>query len=156
MLKETYMQHAIDLYHSEQQKDSPMSLQKVCQTIEQRCFAETKKKIKISDSTLHRRIHSGRSHTQAKEEQRWLNDTEVDILIHEVIYWAERGLPLDHKRLKEHADEIARARHGDAFPAEGVGKWPWITHEPEQSIPILTSTISSFLARLLKEKVVAM
>lgn len=51
-----------------------------------------------------------------------MNDQEEEVLINEVIYWAERGFPLDHRRLKEHADEIARARHGDKFPEGGVGK----------------------------------
>ncbi|KII85726.1 hypothetical protein PLICRDRAFT_145598, partial [Plicaturopsis crispa FD-325 SS-3] len=33
-----------------------------------------------------------------------------------------RGFPLSHRRLKEHVDEICRARLGSKFPATGVGK----------------------------------
>jgi hypothetical protein len=32
------------------------------------------------------------------------------------------GFGLDHRRLKEHVDEICRARHGLKFPPTGVGK----------------------------------
>ncbi|THV02099.1 hypothetical protein K435DRAFT_817878 [Dendrothele bispora CBS 962.96] len=63
--------------------------------LEQECLQETKKRIKVSETTLHDR---------------------------EVSFYAERGFPLDHKRLKEHADAIARARHVDNFPEAGVGK----------------------------------
>ncbi|KAJ7179995.1 hypothetical protein C8R43DRAFT_848834, partial [Mycena crocata] len=35
---------------------------------------------------------------------------------------ADRGFPLSHCRLKEHVDEIARARWGAKFPVDGVGK----------------------------------
>ncbi|KAJ3831389.1 hypothetical protein F5878DRAFT_522648, partial [Lentinula raphanica] len=69
---------------------------KVCRAVEAECFEVTKKKITLSDSTLHRRVHNGRSHAEAKQEQRWLNNEETEVLINEVIYYAERGFPLDH------------------------------------------------------------
>lgn len=121
-LKEEYMQLALQRYRGEQAKEDGLSLIGVCRALEAECLRERGKVIKLSDSTLQRRTKGGRSHTEAKEEQRWLNNEEVEILINEVVYWAERGFPLDHRRLKEHADEIARARHGDSFPEEGVGK----------------------------------
>ncbi|KAJ3804138.1 hypothetical protein F5876DRAFT_653, partial [Lentinula aff. lateritia] len=94
----------------------------VCKAIEAQCFEEMKKMITLSDSTLHRRVHNGRSHAEAKEEQQWLNNAEEEVLINEVIYYAERGFPL-----KEHADQIAQARHGENFPVEGVRK-NWMSH----------------------------
>jgi hypothetical protein len=33
-----------------------------------------------------------------------------------------RGFPLCHRQLKEHVDEIVRARWGDKFPADCVDK----------------------------------
>ncbi|KAJ7024114.1 hypothetical protein C8F04DRAFT_881576, partial [Mycena alexandri] len=35
---------------------------------------------------------------------------------------ADRGFPLSHRRLKEHVDQLARARWGTGFPDDGVGK----------------------------------
>lgn len=49
-----------------------------------------------------------------KEEERVLID-----FIGEV---GNRGFPLSHQRLKEHIDEILRARLGDKFPHGGVGR----------------------------------
>lgn len=117
----------MNLYRDEQAKEKGMSLQKVCEAMERRCFQESQKKIKLSTSTLHDRLKGGRSHAEAHEKRRWLNDEETEVLINEVIYWADCGFPLDHRRLKEHTDAIACARHGDTFPDEGVGKC-WTEH----------------------------
>ncbi|KAJ3925137.1 MAG: hypothetical protein NXY57DRAFT_907430, partial [Lentinula lateritia] len=95
-LQEKYMQQAIQLYKESESTNKSLSYKKVCKAIEAQCFEETKKTITLSDSTLHRRVHNGRSHAEAKEEQRWLNDAEEEVLINEVIYYAERGFPLDH------------------------------------------------------------
>ncbi|KAJ4472051.1 hypothetical protein J3R30DRAFT_3230251, partial [Lentinula aciculospora] len=78
-----------------------------CKQAEEECFHEKWKKMILSSSALHRQIHRGQSHTEAKEEQHWLNNNEEAALVN----GGDRGFPLDHKRLKEHADEIARARH---------------------------------------------
>ncbi|KAJ3898072.1 hypothetical protein F5879DRAFT_776784, partial [Lentinula edodes] len=88
----------------------------VCKAIKAQCFEETKKTITLSDSTLHRQVHNGRSHTEAKEAQWWLNNAkEEEVLINEVTYDAKQEFPLNHKWLKEHADLIAQARHGEKF-----------------------------------------
>ncbi|KAJ3794295.1 hypothetical protein GGU11DRAFT_666382, partial [Lentinula aff. detonsa] len=113
---------AVTLYKNSQSSPNTLSLRKACKQAEEECFHEKKKKKILSSSALHRRIHGGRSHTEAKEEQHWLNNNEEAALVNEVIYWGDRGFPLHHKRLKEHADEIASTRHGDAFPVTGVGK----------------------------------
>ncbi|KAI0045573.1 hypothetical protein FA95DRAFT_1465332, partial [Auriscalpium vulgare] len=44
------------------------------------------------------------------------------IVVAYAISLAERGFPLNHKRIKEHVDEICRAKLGDKFPESGVGK----------------------------------
>ncbi|THU84611.1 hypothetical protein K435DRAFT_623867, partial [Dendrothele bispora CBS 962.96] len=97
-LKDQYMQRAIELYQAEQlkEKSKQLSLVGVCRLTEQQCFQETNKHIKLSDSTLHRRVNGGQSHAEAHEVQRWLNNDETEALIQEVIYYAERGFPLDH------------------------------------------------------------
>ncbi|KAF5392410.1 hypothetical protein D9757_002187 [Collybiopsis confluens] len=121
-LKEEYLLRAITLYKNAQSTPYTLSLRKVCRLAEEQCLQEKKKRVALSNSALHRRLHGGQCHREVKEGQRWLNNNEEEVLTNEVIYWGDRGFPLDHGRLKEHADEIARARHGDAFPATGVGK----------------------------------
>jgi hypothetical protein len=63
---------------------------------------------------------------EAHEEQKWLTSDEEWVVIDFAVECANRGFPLSHRRLKEHVDEIARARWGDKFPTDGVGK-QWMT-----------------------------
>jgi hypothetical protein len=51
---------------------------------------------------------------------------EERVVIDFAVECANCGFPLSHRRLKEHVDKIARARWGDKFPADGVGK-QWTT-----------------------------
>ncbi|KAJ7724118.1 hypothetical protein B0H16DRAFT_1786475, partial [Mycena metata] len=88
---------------------------------EAECLAQ-KKIVRLSKATLARRVKGGRSTREAHEEQKWLTSDEERVVIHAAIDYANRGFPLSHRRLKEHVDEIARARWGDKFPADGVGK----------------------------------
>lgn len=76
-LKEEYMQLALQCYREEQAKEDGLSLTGVCRALEAECLRERGKVIKLSDSTLQRCTKGGRSHTEAKEEQRWLNNEEV-------------------------------------------------------------------------------
>ncbi|KAJ7750640.1 hypothetical protein B0H16DRAFT_1230084, partial [Mycena metata] len=86
------------------------------------CLANTKKTIHLSKTTLHRRVNGGRSTREAHEDQKWLTIDEERVVIDFAIECANHSFPLSHRRLKEHVDEIARARWGDKFPADGVGK----------------------------------
>jgi hypothetical protein len=58
----------------------------------------------------------------SNEEKGWLLPEEVTTVISFAKEVANRGFPLNHKRLKEAADEICRGRLGDRFPPCGVGK----------------------------------
>jgi hypothetical protein len=127
-LRELYYKRAVKLFTDSQNApststspDATLSLAAACKAAEAECFAERKQIIRLSTSTLHRRIHGGRSTREAHEEQRWLNDAEERVVLDMVIDLANRGFPLSHRRLKEHVDEIARARSGDKFPEDGVG-----------------------------------
>lgn len=55
-------------------------------------------------------------------ERSWLLEVEVDEVIKYSIEVSEMGFGLDHWRLKEHVDEIARVQHGKKFPRRGIGK----------------------------------
>jgi len=52
----------------------------------------------------------------------WLTKQEADEVIKFTVEIAAWGHGLDHRRLKEHVDEICRARYGSTFPKEGVGR----------------------------------
>jgi hypothetical protein len=113
------MQHAIQLYQESLSK--PKSLRKFCQEME-KCLRETKKVVKLSKSTLLRRINGGRSIQEAHEERKWLSKEEEDTVVKYAIECANHNFPFSHQWIKEHIDEIACAYWGDAFPKGGIGK----------------------------------
>jgi hypothetical protein len=121
-LKETWMLRAIEIYSQEHRLPNPRSLETICRQAEAECFQLTKKVIKVSSSTLDRRAKGGQSHKEGHKGQRWLNNEENEAVLQDIVLHAQRGLPLTHRRIKEHVDEIARARHGNTFPETGVGK----------------------------------
>jgi hypothetical protein len=121
-LKETWMKRAVEIYLQEQQLPKPRSQKAICEQAEAECLRTTKKIVKLSSSTLDRRGKGGRSHREAHEERRWLNDEETDAVIQGIILNANRGFPPTHRRIKAHVDQIARTHHGDTFPESGVGQ----------------------------------
>ncbi|KAJ7032140.1 hypothetical protein C8F04DRAFT_886400, partial [Mycena alexandri] len=92
------------------------------QQAQRECLEQDKKHIKLTTSTLSRRLNGGVSKREAHEHESWLTAAEADTVISYAIACADRGFPLSHCRLKEHIDQIARARWGSRFPAAGVGK----------------------------------
>jgi hypothetical protein len=118
------MKRAIKIH--EELSGKPQSLAKICQQAEQECLLQTKKVVKLSTSTLSRHINGGRSIRDAHEQRKWLSKEETDAVVDYAINCANRGFPLSHKRIREHVNEIARARWGAKFPEEGVGK-QWTT-----------------------------
>jgi hypothetical protein len=95
--------------------------------MEEKCLRETKKVVKVSKSTLLRRINGGRSIREAHEGSKWLSKEEGDTVVKFAIECANRNFPFSHRRIKEHVDEIASARWGSTFPKGGVGK-QWTHH----------------------------
>jgi hypothetical protein len=86
------------------------------------CLEQDKNIIQLSKSTLQRRVTGGLSRRQGHEHESWITKVEADIVVTFTIECADRGFPLSHRRLKEHVDQLARARWGDRFPEEGMGK----------------------------------
>lgn len=121
-LREHYLQRAIQIYTEGRGSSSPPSLEDARKQAQRECVAETKKIIKFSKATVAQRVNGGRSTREAHEDKKWLTSDEERVVIDFAIDCANRGFPLNHRRLKEHVDEIARARWGDRFPAQGVGK----------------------------------
>jgi hypothetical protein len=120
--KETWLQRAIEIYHKERTSSTPLSLENICRQAEKECLEKTKQVVRLSSSTLDRRLKGGRGHKEAHEAQRWLTDEETEVVIQDIILNAGRGFPSVHHRIKEHVDGILHARLGDAFPETGIGE----------------------------------
>ncbi|KAJ7890343.1 hypothetical protein B0H13DRAFT_1458246, partial [Mycena leptocephala] len=125
--KDAIQARAVALYLHEQEKELEkgerrMSLRAVCKQIQAQHLTETGKDIKLDPRTLLRHVHGGKTLSTSNAEKGWLRPEEVDTVIKYATEVANRGFPLSHKRLKEAVDEICRARLGEAFPPDGVGK----------------------------------
>lgn len=126
-LTEEYMQLAINLYQTAQEHGAVdlgngkkgKGLLSICQKVMQDCYAQTKKQIKLTASTLRRRVNGGRNTTQMNTEKCLLTQEEERIMVNYAINQARRGFPPNQTRLHEHANEILTARLGPDFP--GVG-----------------------------------
>lgn len=94
----------------------------ICYNFETLYWQETDHKVRLCYQTLIRRIKGQPTRADRAEAQSWLREGEVDIIIGFVREMEQRGFPLSHRRLKEHVDEILRARLGAQFPKEGVGR----------------------------------
>ncbi|KAK6995700.1 hypothetical protein R3P38DRAFT_2567036 [Favolaschia claudopus] len=116
--RDTLMARAVVLYRLEQQKDLPpgekrMSLRAACRKVEGAYQVDTGKLISLGHNTLRRLAQGGKSKSQSNEDKGWLLPEEVETVIAFLIELANRGFPLNHKRLKEIVDEILRARLGE-------------------------------------------
>jgi hypothetical protein len=119
------MARAVTEYQAEQEKTGKKrGLRKICMDIQQAYLQETGKVIHINHCTLNNLAKGGQSLSDFNADKRWLSCGEEDILVSYILDNAQRGFPLSLTRLKEHADELIRAKHGAGgkFPAEGVGR----------------------------------
>ena len=118
------MARAVSAYLVELEKPyhSRRGLRTVCRDFEKLYFDEMGIRIPLSFVTLNRLASGGRTREEANEHRCWLTPTEEDIVATFTIKMGARGFPLSHRRLKEHVDQIARARLGSKFPTQGVGK----------------------------------
>lgn len=127
---------ALKIYHEEhQQMDSKgrLGLRKICKNAQQEYLAQTGIVVPVPNHNTLNNLAKGRTlpKAQVNAERGWLSEEEAETVIAYVIECAEVGFGLDHQRLKEHVDEICRARYGDKFPKEGVGK-QWTSRFIEQ------------------------
>ncbi|THU97085.1 hypothetical protein K435DRAFT_596849, partial [Dendrothele bispora CBS 962.96] len=94
----------------------------VCAEVEAEYRRKTNKRISLNHNTVRNLVKGGQLQREFNEEKSWLTREEAEEVITYVLECASWGHPLDHKRLKEHADELCRARLGSNFPECGVGK----------------------------------
>lgn len=128
-VKNNLMEQALALYQTEKSKpdgEKSASLRKVCQIISEDYYSRTGKRIKLDHNTLSRWEKGGTSLTDHNAAKSWLTHEEQLVIVEYVLEMARRGFPLSPKRLQEHAEKILRARLGDTFREEGLGK-NWAT-----------------------------
>ncbi|CAK5278846.1 unnamed protein product [Mycena citricolor] len=121
------MQRAVDLYLADQQRPlAPKERRKgtryFCEIVEEEFRAEYKRSIHLSHMTCSRWAKGKRSRANANAARSWLLPEEAETVLQYVEEMSIRGLPLDHEGLREVVEGILRARLGDDFPEEGLGK----------------------------------
>ncbi|KDR85856.1 hypothetical protein GALMADRAFT_234970, partial [Galerina marginata CBS 339.88] len=119
------MARAVALYQAEQQKPSTekkLGLRRICSIVEKEYYKETKKTVSLNHNTLRNLANGGKTLSEFNAEKSWLLEEEAEEVIAYTIELAAQGFGLDHRRLKEHVDEICRARLGSKFPEGGVGQ----------------------------------
>lgn len=119
------MDRAVKAYRLELKKPparQPKGARKICADFENLYRLETGLTVKLSHVTLIRLADGGRTLSEANAAKTVLKPEEVTIVIDYICELGDRGFPLSHKRLKEHAEEILRARLGNQFPEGGLGK----------------------------------
>ena len=114
---------AIEKYHEEKAKLKGLGLRKICEEAKKEYFKQKGITVKLNHNTLWNHVN-GRTVSRAvfNREKSWLTLDETSEVIAYIIETAEMGFGLDQLRLKEHVDEICRARYGSTFPDKGVGR----------------------------------
>lgn len=118
---------AIEFYYQEQGKadsERKLGLRKICVKAQQEYLSQSGTVMPVPNhNTLHN-LATGWTvpKSQVNAERSWLAKEEVETVINYIVECAETGFGLDHRRLKEHVDEIAQARYGEKFLKEGIGK----------------------------------
>jgi hypothetical protein len=118
------MSRAVVAYLAELKKPDRVrrGLRKICKDFETLYFEERGVCIHLSFATLSRLADGGLHRKEANELRSWLTPIEEEVVVKFILEMGQRGWPLSHRRMKEHVDRIARARLGDKFPPQGVGK----------------------------------
>ncbi|KAF5377981.1 hypothetical protein D9615_006719 [Tricholomella constricta] len=115
---------AVELWKQEQQTptgkgNKPLGLRTICDTIISSHLQQTGKYVPLSYSTLAKHVNGGRRLADFNAEKSWLTDGEATVLIDYALEMAGRNFPFSRRRLKEHADEIIRAKLGGNFASVG-------------------------------------
>jgi hypothetical protein len=124
--KAAAMVYAANRYREEQSKKARGELWKGSRAIAEETRVkwrrEHKQDLVINHQTIINHAAGMATHASTNAARGWLTEEEVEIVIAYIIELGRLGFPLSHRRLKEHVDEILRAKLGDAFPEGGVGK----------------------------------
>ncbi|KAJ7125768.1 hypothetical protein C8R43DRAFT_831290, partial [Mycena crocata] len=127
--RDEWVAHTVALYQAEKIRvlgpnERRKGSRQICEAVEDEYFTKYKKYItpSLSHVTITRLANGGQTKSESNAAKSWLLDEEAELLvIGYAIELASRGFPLNHRRLKDCADNILRARLGAAFPEDGVG-----------------------------------
>jgi hypothetical protein len=124
-LKGEWMVKAMSMYKNDQ-KQARRGSRVFRKQAEDGCYKQTKIIIRLSPTTLMRRVNGGRSIRDFNAEKRWLTGEEEATAAAYEIEQVKGGFPPSLKRIKEHVDQICFARFGSGsnskFPETGVGE----------------------------------
>lgn len=121
--REQWINIAADRYNEAQKTPgNTKGVRAICKEVVEECYRKTSKRINLSKTTVRARADGRISMREFNTGKGWLTMDEEDIVVAFAIDAALRGFPLNHRHLKEHVDEICRAKRGISFPEAGVGK----------------------------------
>lgn len=121
--EEAFKAQAVEAYITEQQCTDSVRLRGarvIAEEWEGRWKRQNKYELQISKDYIIRHTAGSRTCKETATERRLFRPEEEDIIINDVVDCGDHGWPLSHRRLREHMDEILRARLGSDF--EGVGR----------------------------------
>ncbi|KAJ7583957.1 hypothetical protein C8J56DRAFT_716123, partial [Mycena floridula] len=122
--RDQLLARAVVLYQAEQDRPGPekkKGLRPICRELEKTFFQDTGRSITLNHNTLRNLINGHQPRSAVNAERGWLRKEEVEAVIAYTQEIADWGHGFSHRRLKEHVDEILRARLGKNFPETGVG-----------------------------------
>lgn len=113
---------AVERYIAELSKPSSerKGARKICEEVTIQHKNETGTLISLNHATIIRHANGERTIQEFNAEKSWLSKEEAEVVLGFAEETAARGFPLSHRRLREHVDQIIRARIGPTFP--GVGE----------------------------------
>lgn len=95
------------------------SMRTVVREVSNEHFESTGHRVILSQSALSRRLRGWKSHEESREDKSLLTIREAEVVVAYIIELGNRNIPLSHRRLKEHVEEIIRRRNPNFA---GVGK----------------------------------
>ncbi|KAI8973977.1 hypothetical protein BD414DRAFT_377446, partial [Trametes punicea] len=105
-LADKWINIAAHRYSKAQAAELKVGVRTICHEVEKECFKKTKKSIILPKSTVLARANGRQSIKSFNERKAWLTPGEEEVVVDFAIDMALRGFPLNHRRLKEHVDEI--------------------------------------------------
>lgn len=141
---------AVERYRAELKKpaNERKGARKVCEEVEVEHRVKTKRTVHLNHATIIRHADGGKPLREFNAEKRWLSDEEEETVLRFSEETAARGFPLSHRRLREHVDQILRARLGDSF--NGVSEaWTdrFLTRHSKRIQAIWSSSLEGAHAR---------
>ncbi|KAJ3512249.1 hypothetical protein NMY22_g15390 [Coprinellus aureogranulatus] len=122
---EKWEKKAIDAYKWERKRrlepgERRHGWEVICRDMNSSCLRDDKIRIKLTASTMRRRYAGVQSRAERNRDySSILTKEEENELVDFLVACSDRSFPLSHRRLEEHATEIAKAHWGEDFAGLG-------------------------------------